>query len=99
MYSLLLDQQINYAADATTEARKVAHNLMQGHGGDLGSRARLQHIIMEMTRNIRDLYLAHAEAEGRPAILPDLERKEGRMKIRSGCAISTQPFRSSTVWL
>jgi hypothetical protein len=50
---------------------------MQGHGGDLNARARLQSTIIEMTRTIRNLYLVRSEAEGHPTILPDFERKEG----------------------
>jgi hypothetical protein len=72
-----LIQQIQYTNNPTTEAVEVVDNLLEGHGEDLRTRERLQNVVIEMTRAIRKHYTANAEAEGCPAVLPDLERKEG----------------------
>jgi hypothetical protein len=71
-----LIQQINLANDPATEAREVVEELLKGYGGDLNARARLQSTIIEMTRSIRNLYLARSEAESLNPILLDFESKE-----------------------
>jgi hypothetical protein len=72
-----LIQQINLANDPPTEAREVVDELLRGYGGDLNAWAHLQNVVIEMTRAIRNRYIANAEEEGRPTLLPDFESKEG----------------------
>jgi hypothetical protein len=72
-----LIKQIQCTNNPATEATEVVDELLKSHGESLGSRVRFHNVTIEMTWNIRNLYLAHAQANGNPVNLPELETLGG----------------------